>query len=63
MVLLVKNVLANTGDPRDVSSIPRSGRFPWIGNGTPFPHSCLENAMDKELDGLQYMGPQRVGHG
>ena len=47
VALLIKNLLANTGDPRDMSSIPRLGRFPWIGNGTPFQYSCLENSMGK----------------
>ena len=29
VVLVVKNLLDNTGDLRDVGSIPGSGRFPW----------------------------------
>ena len=34
----------NAGDP---GSIPGSGRSPGEGNGNPFQHSCLENAMDR----------------
>ena len=29
VVLVVKNPPANTGDIRDIGSIPGSGRFPW----------------------------------
>ena len=31
------------GDP---GSIPRSGRSPGEGNGTPLQYSCLENPID-----------------
>ena len=34
---------------------------PWRGNGSPLQYSCLENSMDKETEGLQSMGLQRVG--
>ena len=30
----------------DLGSIPRSGRSPGEGNGTPLQYSCLENPMD-----------------
>ena len=30
-----------------MGSIPRSGRLPEEGNGTPLPSSCLENPMDR----------------
>ena len=30
----------------DLGSIPRSGRYPGKGNGTPLQYSCLENPMD-----------------
>ena len=46
MVLVVKNLPANAGDARDVSSIPESGRSPGGGNGYPLQYSCLENSMD-----------------
>ena len=32
------------------------------GNGTPLQYSCLENPMDAEPCGLQFMGSRRVGH-
>ena len=38
---------ANTGDIRDVGSIPGSGRSLGEGNGNPFQYSCLENHMDR----------------
>ena len=45
MVLVVKNQPANTGDIREVGSIPGSGRSPGGGHGNPFRYSCLENAL------------------
>ena len=45
---VVRNLPANAQDARDMSSIPGSERFPGIGNGNPFQHSCLQNSMDKE---------------
>ena len=46
-VLVVKNSPANSGDVRDVSSIPGSGRSPGGGHGNPSHYSCLENLMDR----------------
>ena len=43
----VKNLPANTGDTRDVGSIPRSGRPPGGGHGNPLQYSYLENPMDR----------------
>ena len=43
---MVKNLLANARDIRDVRSIPGSGRSPGGGNGNPLQYSCLENPMD-----------------
>ena len=43
VALVVKNPPANTGDRRDVDSIPESGRSPRGGNGNPLQCSCLEN--------------------
>ena len=57
---VVKNSPANTGDPRDVGSIPGLGRFPGVGNGKALQYSCLENSMEREAGGLQSMGLQRV---
>ena len=48
MALVVKNLLANTGDTRDVDLIPRSGRSTEVGGGNPLQYSCLENSMDRE---------------
>ena len=44
---MVKNPPANTGDVRDVSSIPGLGRSPGEGHGNPLEYSCLENPMDR----------------
>ena len=38
---------ANTGDIRDASSIPGSGRSPGGGRGDPLQYSCLGNPMDR----------------
>ena len=43
MVLVVKNLAANTGDIRDASSIPKSERSPGGGHGNPLQYFCLEN--------------------
>ena len=48
VVLVVKNLPANAGDIRDVSSIPASGRSPGGGNGNPLQYSCLENPINRE---------------
>ena len=44
---VIKNLPANAGDSRDVSSITGSGRSPGEGNGYPLQDSCLENSMDR----------------
>ena len=46
-VIVVKNLPVNVGDIRDVGSIPRSGRSPGEGNGSPLQYSCLENPRDR----------------
>ena len=43
---MLKNLLANAGDIKDVHSIPGSGRSPGVGNGNPLQYSWLENPMD-----------------
>ena len=48
VVLLVKNLPANSGDRRDLGSISRSGRSPGGGNGNSLYYSCVENLMDRE---------------
>ena len=47
MALVVKNLPANSGDIKDVGSIPGLGRSPGEGNGNPLQYSCLENPMDR----------------
>ena len=44
---MVKNLLVNAGDIRDVGLIPWSGRSPGKGIGKPLQYSCLENSMDR----------------
>ena len=44
---MLKNLPANTGDIRDVGSIPRLGRPPGGGHDNPLQCSCLENPMDR----------------
>ena len=44
---MVKSLLANAGDVRDVGSIPGSGRSPGGGHGNPLRYSCLGNPMDR----------------
>ena len=44
---MVKNLPANSGDIKDVGSIPGLGRSPGEGNGNPLQYSCLENPMDR----------------
>ena len=43
MLLVVKNLPANSGDVRDEGSIPRSGRSPGGEHGNPLQYSYLEN--------------------
>ena len=40
---MVKSPPANSGDTRDVGSIPGVGRSPGGGHGNPLHYSCLEN--------------------
>jgi len=47
VVLVVKKPSANTGDIRDVGSIPGSGRVPGGGHGNPLQYFFLENPMDR----------------
>ena len=47
ILLVVKNLPANTGDIRDSGSVLGSGRAPGGGNGNPLQFSCLENPMDR----------------
>ena len=47
----VENLPANAGDTGDAGSIPGSGRSPGGGHGYPLQYSCLENPMDRSLEG------------
>ena len=47
MVLVVKYLPANAGDPKDAVSVPGLGRCPGEGNGNPLQYSCLGNPMDR----------------
>ena len=47
VALVVKNLLANSGDIRDMGLIPESGISPGGGNGNPLQYLCLENPMDR----------------
>ena len=44
---MLENLPVNTGNSRDVGSIPGSGRSPGVGNGNLLQYSCLENSMDR----------------
>ena len=52
MALVIKNLLANAGDVKDVGSIPGLGRSLGGGRGNPLHYSCLENPTDEEPGGL-----------
>ena len=60
LIQLVKNPVANPGDPRDASSSPMLGRSPGKGNGNSLHYSCLGNPMDTGPGILQSMGSQRI---
>ena len=62
VVLVKKNLPANTGDIRDEGSIPGSGRHPGGGHGKP--PNILDWRIPRTADpgGPQSIGSQRVGH-
>ena len=47
VALVVKNLPANSGDKRDMISIPGLGRCPGGGHGNSLQNCCLENAVDR----------------
>ena len=47
VLLVVKNLLANSGDLRSVGSIPGFGRSPGKVHGNPLQYSCLQNPRDR----------------
>ena len=60
-MLVVKDLLAISGDARELGSIPGSGRFPGVGNGN---HPCIlawKIPGTGQTGRLQSIGPQRVG--
>ena len=59
---MVKNLLANAGDIRDMGSIPGLGRSPGEGHGNPLQYSCLENPMDRGAWWITVHRSQRVGY-
>ena len=60
---MLKNLPANTGDIRDVGSIPGSGTSPGGGHENLLQYSCLENSMNREAwEQATVMGSQRVRH-
>ena len=48
VVLVVKSLLANAGDVRDIDSIPGLGRSPGEWHDNPLQYSWLENPMGRE---------------
>ena len=48
VALVGKNPPANSGDVRDVGSIPGLGRSPGEGHGNPLQYSCLYSASDMQ---------------
>ena len=46
---MVKNLPANTGVSRDLSSVPESGRSSGGEHGNPLQYSCLDNPMERGL--------------
>ena len=47
MVLVVKYLLVNVGNVRDVGSTPGSGRSPGGEHSIPLQYACLENPIDR----------------
>ena len=47
VALVVKILPASARDTGDAGSIPGSGRFPGVGNGTLLQYSCLGNFMGR----------------
>ena len=51
---MVKNLPTNAGDPRDMASIPGSGRSSGVGNGNALQYSCLDG--QRNLAGYSPLG-------
>ena len=54
---MVKNLPADTGDPRDTGLIPGLGRSPGVENDNPLQYSRLEDSMGRGVR-LQSKGLQ-----
>ena len=59
---MVKNLLGNAGDIRDMGLIPGLGRSPGEGMATHSSILAWRIPWTEEPGGLQSMGLQRVGH-
>ena len=46
---VIKNAPANSGDLRDMGSVPGLGRCPGGGHGNPLQYSCLENLIHRGI--------------
>ena len=62
MALVVKKLLDNAGDIRDLGSIPGLGGSCEGGLGNPPQYSCLENSMDRRAWQATVRGVARVRH-
>ena len=51
-----KESACNSGDTKDMSLIPGSGRSPEEGKGNPLQYSCLGNRVDRSLAGCSLRG-------
>ena len=47
-------------DVKDMGLISGLGGSPGEGNDNPLQYSCMENPMDEQLGGLQFMGSQEL---
>ena len=56
---VVKNPPANAGDS---SWIPRSGRYPGVGNGNPLQYFCLKSPMERSLVRYSPWGHDTIKH-
>ena len=59
---MIKNLPANAGDTRDMTSIPGSGRFLGVGNSNYCSIFAWTIPCTEEPGELQSTGSQRVGH-
>ena len=62
VVLVVKNLLANAGDVRDVGSVFELGRSPGGGNGNTLQYLAGESHGQRGLAGYSSWGHKSRGH-